>query len=34
MDTAFGRGLPESRAELLRSVIEYARWMARMRSLR
>ncbi len=30
--TAFGRGMPESRTELLRSVLEYGIWMHQMRS--
>ncbi|MBC7835182.1 MAG: hypothetical protein H7Y88_08785 [Phycisphaerales bacterium] len=29
--TAFGRGLPESRRELLASVLEYGAWVRRMR---
>ncbi|HYE03826.1 MAG TPA: hypothetical protein VD963_11415 [Phycisphaerales bacterium] len=29
--TAFGRGYPESRRELARSVIEYGRWVRMMR---
>jgi len=33
MHTAFGRGMPSSRAELIRSVLEYGRWIARMRRL-
>ena len=33
MQTAFGRGMPATRAELYRSVLEYGRWMARMRRL-
>lgn len=31
MDTAFGRGMPRSRLELLRSVLDYGRWAHRMR---
>lgn len=31
LHTAFGRGYPASRAELLRSVLEYGRWMYRTR---
>jgi hypothetical protein len=31
MHTAFGRGMPESRGELVRSVLEYGRWVYRMR---
>ncbi len=30
-NTAFGRGMPESKAELIRNVLEYARWVRRMR---
>jgi hypothetical protein len=33
MQTAFGRGMPESRRELYASILEYGRWMARMRRL-
>jgi hypothetical protein len=33
MQTAFGRGMPASRAELLRGLIEYARWMHRVRRM-
>ena len=29
--TAFGRGAPENRRELAASVLEYARWVRRMR---
>jgi hypothetical protein len=29
--TAFGRGYPASRAELVRGVLAYGRWMWRMR---
>lgn len=32
LHTAFGRGLPASRMELVRSVIAYGRWMHRMRA--
>jgi hypothetical protein len=32
--TAFGRGEPESRAELLAAALRYGRWMGRMRRLR
>ena len=31
MHTAFGRGMPGSRLELLRGVMAYGRWMHRMR---
>jgi hypothetical protein len=31
MHTAFGRGYPASRMELVRSILEYGRWMYRMR---
>jgi hypothetical protein len=31
LHTAFGRGYPESRLELVRSVLAYGRWMHRMR---
>jgi hypothetical protein len=31
MHTAFGRGYPESRRELIRGVLAYGRWMRRMR---
>lgn len=34
LHTAFGRGYPASRAALLRSIVDYARWMHRMRALR
>lgn len=30
-ETAFGRGLPASRGELIRRVLSYGRWMHRMR---
>lgn len=33
MQTAFGRGMPESRAELLKGLVEYARWMHRVRRM-
>lgn len=33
LSTAFGRGYPASRWELLRSVLEYGRWVRRMRRL-
>jgi hypothetical protein len=29
--TAFGRGIPESRGELVRAVLAYGRWVSRMR---
>ncbi len=29
--TAFGRGMPSSRIELVRNVLEYARWARRLR---
>ena len=31
LQTAFGRGYPQSRLELVRSVLEYGRWVHRMR---
>lgn len=31
MHTAFGRGYPASRLELVRSILAYARWMHRTR---
>jgi hypothetical protein len=31
MHTAFGRGVPASRTELVRAVLAYGRWMRRMR---
>ncbi|MBC7771047.1 MAG: hypothetical protein H7210_00995 [Pyrinomonadaceae bacterium] len=31
LHTAFGKGYPSSRHELFRSVLEYARWMHRMK---
>jgi len=31
MHTAFGRGYPATRSELLRSILEYGRWMHRLR---
>lgn len=31
MHTAFGRGMPASRADLFRSVLAYGRWMWRTR---
>lgn len=31
METAFGQGKPESRMEMLHAVLEYGRWMRRMR---
>lgn len=30
--TAFGRGVPESRMEMIRAVLEYGVWMHRMRT--
>jgi hypothetical protein len=33
MHTAFGQGMPATRGELYRSILEYGRWMARMRRL-
>ncbi len=33
MHTAFGRGMPATRTELCRSLLEYGRWVARMRRL-
>jgi hypothetical protein len=34
MHTAFGRGWPESRRELIVAVLAYGRWVRRMRSQR
>ena len=31
METAFGRGLPRSRWELMRSLVEYGRWVHEVR---
>ena len=31
MNTAFGRGPPASRSELIRSILDYARWVRRTR---
>ncbi|MFZ4573997.1 MAG: hypothetical protein ACOYN0_06345 [Phycisphaerales bacterium] len=31
MQTAFGRGVPADRRELLLAVLEYARWVRRMK---
>ncbi len=31
--TAFGRGLPSSKKELVLGLLEYGRWVARMRRL-
>ncbi|TVQ61560.1 MAG: hypothetical protein EA379_06025 [Phycisphaerales bacterium] len=31
LETAFGRGYPESRWELVKAVLEYGRWVHRMR---
>ena len=31
LQTAFGRGYPTSRGELVRSVLDYGRWMHRVR---
>lgn len=33
IDTAFGRGLPESRWERIHTTIDYGAWMWRMRSM-
>jgi hypothetical protein len=33
MHTAFGRGYPASRRELVRSVLAYGRWMHQMRRM-
>lgn len=33
MQTAFGRGYPASRWELVRSVLDYGRWMHRTRRM-
>jgi hypothetical protein len=32
METAFGRGAPASKLELIRGVLRYGRWMHEMRS--
>ncbi len=34
LHTAFGRGYPASKLELVRSILEYGAWAARIRSLR
>lgn len=34
MHTAFGRGMPSSRVELIRAVLAYGIWMHRMRHMR
>lgn len=31
LNTAFGRGYPAGRAEMFRSVLDYGRWIHRMR---
>lgn len=31
LQTAFGRGYPSSRLELIKSILEYGRWVHRMR---
>ncbi len=31
LHTAFGKGYPSTRAETLRSILEYARWVRKMR---
>lgn len=33
MHTAFGRGTPTSRLELLAAILRYGRWMGRMRRI-
>ncbi len=33
IETAFGRGYPSSRRETLHRLLEYARWMHRMRRM-
>jgi hypothetical protein len=33
MQTAFGRGMPATRRQLIDSILEYGRWVARMRRL-
>jgi hypothetical protein len=33
LHTAFGRGYPRSRTELIRGVLAYGRWMRRMRRM-
>lgn len=32
LHTAFGRGYPASRRELVRSILDYGRWIHRLRS--
>lgn len=34
LHTAFGRGYPASRGETLKSVLDYGRWVYRMRRMR
>ncbi len=34
LETAFGRGLPESRSELLKSLLHYGAWCYRIRRSR
>ena len=34
LQTAFGRGYPASRSELVRSVLDYGRWIYRLRRAR
>lgn len=34
LHTAFGRGYPASKTETLKSVLDYGRWVYRMRRLR
>jgi len=32
-ETAFGRGMPRNRLETIKALLEYGRWMARVRKL-
>ncbi len=32
-ETAFGRGRPQNRRETIKALLEYGRWMARVRKL-
>ncbi len=32
LHTAFGRGVPETRGEMVRALVEYGRWVHRTRS--
>lgn len=33
LHTAFGKGYPATKGELIRSILDYGRWMHRMRGL-